>query len=38
MTTKTSLKKSILATSNFITLIPTHLIRQMLANLFAVEF
>ena len=38
MATKTSLEKWILATSNFITLIPTHSIHQMLANLFAVEF
>ena len=36
--TKTSLKKWIRAASNFIALIPSQLIRQMLENLFGVEF
>ena len=36
--TKTSLKKWIRAASNFIALIPSRLIRQMLANVFGVEF
>ena len=35
--TKTSLKKWIRAASNFIALIPSRLIRQMLEYLFAVE-
>ena len=36
--TKTSLKKRIRAASNFIALIPSLLIRQMLANFYGVEF
>ena len=36
--TKTSLKKWICVASNFIVLIPSRLIRQMLANFFGVEF
>ena len=36
--TKTSLKKWIRAASNFIALIPSRLIRQILANVFGVEF
>ena len=36
--TKTSLKKWIRAASNFIALIPSRLIRQMLANFGGVEF
>ena len=33
-----SLKKGIRAASNFIALIPSRLLRQMLANVFGVEF
>ena len=36
--TKKSLKKRIRAVSNFIALIPSRLLRQMLANVFGVEF
>ena len=36
--TKTSLKKSIRVASNLISLIPSRLLRQILANVFGVEF
>ena len=36
--TKTSLKKRIRAASNFVALIPSRLIRQMLTNFVGVEF
>ena len=38
LATKTSLKKWIRTASNLIALIPSRLLRQMLANVFGVEF